>query len=159
MTTFDHIIGQEIKNIQRLDSNVDYEFCSPYAIILMVDGQSERLIISVTNDGFSVDVRMTSDEQIESDYGLEFSELTLNDLKEDDELRVFIGDKLRSVNMAEYVLPKIIGPDFIIKQGNYAGVELKTEGHKLLFQNNYGGWCDIDNDVPKLSNEDSWQWK
>lgn len=159
MRTFDHIIGRNILNIQRLDTNVDYEFYSPYAIILTINGQTERLIISATNDGSSVDIRMASDEQIESDFGLEFNEHTLNDLKKEDELCEFIGDRFQSIKIAEYFLPEITGPDFIIKQGKYAGVELTTEGHKLLFQNNFGGWCDIDNDVVELSNQDRWKWK
>ena len=159
MTTFNNIIEKNILNIQRLDSDADYEFYSPYAIILTIDGQTERLIISATNDGYSVDIRMASDEQIENDYGLVFNEHTLNDLKKDDELCEFIGDKLQSIKIAEYILPEITGADFVIKQGKYAGVELKTEGHKLLFQNNFGGWCDIDDDIVELPNQDRWKWK
>lgn len=158
MTIFDNIIAKKILNIQRLDSEADYEFYSPYAIILTLDKQTEKLIISATNDGSSVDIRVTSDEQIEKDYGLEFNEHILNDLKKDDELYSFIGDKIQIIRVAEYILPEIQGPDFVIKQGKLAGIELKTEGHKLLFQNNYGGWCDIDDDA-ELSNQDRWQWK
>ena len=159
MTTFDNIIEKTIINIQRLDSEADYEFYSPYAIIFTLENQNEKLIISATNDGSSVDIRMTSDKQIEEDYGLEFIEHTLNDLKKDDELYSFIGDKIQSIRVAEYLLQEIKGADFIIKQGKLAGIELKTEGHKLLFQNNYGGWCDIDDDIVELPNQDRWQWK
>ena len=159
MTTFDNIIEKTIINIQRLDSEADYEFYSPYAIIFTLENQNEKLIISATNDGSSVDIRMTSDKQIEEDYGLEFIEHTLNDLKKDDELYSFIGDKNQSIIFAEYLLQEIKGADFIIKQGKLAGIELKTEGHKLLFQNNYGGWCDIDDDIVELPNQDRWQWK
>jgi len=159
MTTFDNIIETTILNIQRLDFEADYEFYSPYAIIFTLDNQTEKLIISATNDGSSVDIRMTSDKQIEEDYGLEFSEHILNDLKKDDELYLFIADRIETIRIAEYTLPEITGPDFVIKHGKYAGVELKTKRHKLLFQNNYGGWCDIDDDVVELSKQDRWQWK
>ena len=159
MTTFNNIVGKKITNIQRLDSDAEYEFYSPYAIILTLDNQTEKLIITATNDGSSTDIRMTNDEQIGEDYGLKFSEHFLNDLKKDDELCSFIDDRIELIRIAEYILPDITGPDFVIKHGKYAGIELKTKRHKLLFQNNYGGWCDIDDDVVELPKQDRWQWK
>ena len=158
MTTFNNIIGKRITNIQRLDSDAEYEFYSPYAIILTLDNQTEKLIITATNDGSSVDIRMTNDEQLGENYGLEFSEYILNNLKKDDELCSFIGDRIELIRIAEYILPEITGNEFVIKQGKFAGIELKTERHKLLFQNKYGGWCDIDDDVVELLKQDRWQW-
>ena len=159
MNTFDNIIGKTITNIQRLDSDVDYEFYSPYSIIITFDNQTEKLIITATNDGSSVDVRMTNDEQIEIDYGLEFNEHILNDLKQDDELCSFVDDKLQTIRIAEYILPEIEGLGFVIKQGKYAGVEIQTEKHKLLFQNNFGVWLDIDESDCELKNKGRWKWK
>lgn len=159
MNIFENLIGRKIIIIHRLDDQVDYGFYSPYAIILSIDGRDEKLILTSNNDGSSVDIRMTTYEQIEADNGLEFSEHILNDLKKDDELYSFIGDKIISIRIAEYFFPEIKGADFTIKQGMFAGIELRTEGHKLLFQNNYGGWCDIDDDLVELSNRDRWQWK
>jgi|SRR5699024_8870869 len=158
MSVFDNIIGKKILNIQRLDSEVDYEHYSPYAIILTLANQNEKLIVSAINDGSSVDIRMTSDDQIENDYGLEFGELFFNELKENDELNSFIGNKLKELKIAEYISPSIKGTDFIIKQGKYAGIELKTETHKLLFQNQYGGWCTIDEEKVELTNKHRWRW-
>ncbi len=111
------------------------------------------------NNGSSVDIRMSSEEKIAEDHGLEFSEQILNDLKKNDELSVFIGDRLKSIKIAEFILPEITGSNFVLKQGRYAGLEVKTNGHKLLFQNNYGGWCDIDDDAVELPNPERWQWK
>jgi hypothetical protein len=159
MNTFNNLIGQKILAIKRLDNQVDYEFYSPYAIILTIDGQNEKLIISATNDGSSVDIRLTTDEQIEYDYGLEFSEHTLNELRKDDELNEFVGNNIHQIKIAEFKLPEIKGADFVILQGKYAGIELKTDKHKLLFKNNYGGWCDIDDDLAQISNKESWKWK
>jgi hypothetical protein len=159
MPLFDHILGKTIVNIQRLDSEADYEFYSPNAIIFTLDNSTEKLFISVTNDGSSVDIRMSSEEKIAEDHGLEFSEQILNDLKKNDELSVFIGDRLKSIKIAEFILPEITGSNFVLKQGIYAGLEVKTSGHKLLFQNNYGGWCDIDDDEVELPNPGRWQWK
>ena len=159
MPLFDHIFGKTIVNIQRLDSEADYEFYSPNAIIFSLDNSTEKLIISVMNDGSSVDIRMSSEEKIAEDHGLEFSEQILIDLKKNDELSVFIGDRLKSIKIAEFILPEITGSNFVLKQGRYAGLEVKTNGHKLLFQNNYGGWCDIDDDSVELPNPERWQWK
>ena len=159
MNAFDNILGRQILTIQRLDSDVDYEYYSPYAIILTIENETAKLIISATNDGNCVEIRMTTEDQIEKDYGLEFSEHILNELKSDDELLSFIGDKIELVKIAEYNVPEITGSDFVIKQGKYVGVELKTEKYKLLFQNNYGGWIDIDDNVADLNNKDRWNWK
>jgi hypothetical protein len=159
MPLFDHRLGKTIVNIQRLDTEADYEFYSPNAIIFTLDNSIEKLFISVMNDGSSVDIRMSSEEKIAEDHGLELSEQILNDLKKNDELSVFIGDRLKSIKIAEFILPEITGSNFVLKQGRYAGLEVKTSGHKLLFQNNYGGWCDIDDDVVELPNPGRWQWK
>ena len=159
MNTFDNLIGRRILAINRLDNQFDYEFYSPYAIILTIDDQNEKLIISAKNDGSSVDIRQTTDEQIESDYGLEFSEHILHDLRKDDELNEFIGNKIYQIKIAEFKLPEIKGIDFVINQGKYAGIELITDKHKLLYKNNLGGWCDIDNDFAEISNKESWEWK
>src|SRR5690606_34896016 len=92
-------------------------------------------------------------------YGLEFGEHILNDLQKEDELNVFVGEKIQLIRVAEYVQSEIKGPTFVIKLGKLAGIELKTERHRLLFQNNQGSWCDIDDDVVELSNPDRWRWK
>ena len=59
MNALDNLIGRKILAINRLDNQVDYEFFSPYAMILTIDGQNEKLIISATNDGSSVAVSYT----------------------------------------------------------------------------------------------------
>ena len=102
---------------------------------------------------------MISDEQVEDEYGLEFGEHILNDLKKDDELNAFVGEKIQLIRVAEFIEPEIKGPDFVIKQGKLAGIEFKTETHKLLFQNNNGSWCDIDDDVVELADPERWRWK
>ncbi|HOY12620.1 MAG TPA: hypothetical protein PLY70_05745 [Saprospiraceae bacterium] len=158
MNAFENILGALIVNIQRLDPVSDYEFYSPYAIIFSLENRAEKLIISATNDGQSVDIRFVTDIQIESDYGLEYCEYLLNDLKKEDELNLFIGDEIKTIRIAEYNFPDILGRDFIIKQGKYAGVELQTKKHKLLFQNNCGGWCDINDFVVELPFKEKWKW-
>ncbi|MCA0447731.1 MAG: hypothetical protein LCH54_16025 [Bacteroidetes bacterium] len=159
MNIFNNLTGQIILDIHRLDTQSDYEFYSPYAIILKIEEQSKKLILTAMNDGSSIDIRMTTDEEIHADYGLEFNEHILNELKPEDELRSLISEPIETVRIAEYTLPEITGQDYVIKHGKYAAVELKTKNHNLLFHNSKGGWCSIDDEGFELPNKDRWQWK
>ena len=159
MKPFDNIIGKRIIKIQRIDSQDDYEFYSPYALVLTLEQLNEKLILTATNDGTSSDIRLSNDQDIEDDFGLEFNESILNDLKPDDELNQFNNQKIRELRIAEFNEPEIQGDGFLIKQGKIAGIELITDQNKILFQNNFGGWIDIDDDVIELKNPNRWKWK
>ncbi|MFZ6052057.1 hypothetical protein [Halocola ammonii] len=159
MKPFDNIKGKRIVKIQRIDSQADYEFYSPYALVLTLEQLNEKLILTATNDGTSTDIRLSNDHDIEGDFGLEFNESILNDLKPDDELNQFEYQKIKELRVAEFNEPELQGNGFIIKQRNIAGIELKAEKNKLLFWNNHGGWVDIDDDVDELPNPDRWNWK
>jgi hypothetical protein len=158
MQSFDNIIGLTIMDIQILDHEVDYEYYSPYAIVFTIEDQKDKLIVSAKNDGTSIDISMATDEQIESDYGLEFNELILNDLRKEDELTQFLGNKIKEVKIGIFKMPEIKGIDFIILQDKYKGLKLITDKHTLFFQNNYGGWCDFDNDVNEQLENERWEW-
>lgn len=159
MKPFDKIIGKKINKIQRIDSQDDYQLYSPYALILTLEQLDGKLVLTATNDGISTDIRLSNDYNIEGDFGLEFSESILNDLKPEDELNQFQNQNIEEIRIAEFIEPEIQGDGFIIKQGKIAGIELKTENNKILFRNNYGGWIDIDDDVVELPNPNRWKWK
>ena len=159
MNSFDNIIGKRITKIHRIDSQSDYEFYSPYALVLTLEQLDEKLVLTATNDGISSDIRFSKDFDIEDDFGLEFNESILNDLKPDDELNQFRNQKIKELRIAEFIEPEIEGDGFLIKQGKLAGIELITYKNKILFRNNYGGWIDIDDDVVELPNPDRWKWK
>lgn len=159
MNSFDNIIGKRITKIHRIDSQSDYEFYSPYALVLTLEQLDEKLVLTATNEGISSDIRFSNDFDIEGDFGLEFNENILNDLKPDDELNQFENQNIKELRIAEFIESEIHGDGFLIKQGNLAGIELKTEKNKLLFWNNHGGWVDIDDDVVELPNPDRWNWK
>lgn len=159
MKPFDHIKGKRITKIQRIDSENDYEFYSPHALVLTLEHLDEKLVLTATNDGTSTDIRLSNDFDIEGDFGLEFSESVLNDLKPEDELNQFHNQKIEEIRIAEFTEPEIQGDGFLIKQGKIAGIELKTEKNKILLRNNYGGWIDIDDDVVELPNPNRWKWK
>ncbi|MBF9255811.1 hypothetical protein I2I11_21105 [Pontibacter sp. 172403-2] len=159
MNSFEHLMGKKITKIQRIDFQSDYEFYSPYAIILSLEGQFEKLVLAATNDGNSMDLKLTTEFSIEADFGLDFSEHVLNELKAEDELNQFVNQRIENIRIAEFLEPVIEGNGFLIKQGNIAGVEVKTEKHKLLFKNIHGGWLDIDNVLAQLPNPERWTWK
>lgn len=103
---------------------------------------------------------MVNKNDIEGKYGHEFLKHKLNDLRNDDELKKFIGNNIQGIRIAKFKLPKIKGKGFEMIQGKYAGIELKTDKHKLLFWNSsYGGWCDIDDDLAELIKKGNWEWK
>ena len=159
MNPFDNIIGRKIIKVQRIDSEVDYEFYTPYALIFTLDQLKEKLVLTATNDGSSTDIRLSSDFDIEENYGLELSESILNDLKPEDELNQFQNQKIENLKIAEFIQPEIEGNGFLIRQGKIAGIELKTENNKILFQNKNRGWIYINEDKTELPNKDRWKWK
>jgi hypothetical protein len=158
MQTLKHIIDKRILKIQRLDSQIDYEFYSPNAIVLTLSDLDNKLVLSIINDGISCDIKVMSDSDIENEFGLEFNEQTLNDLKKDDELNYFLNEKITNIKIAEFLQTEIKGENFVIQQEKYAGVKIETENHSFLFYNNYGGWIDINDNVVELPNPDRWQW-
>ena len=158
MQTLKHIIDKRIIKIQRLDSQTDYEFYSPNAIVLTLSDLDNNLILSIINDGISCDIKLMSDSDIENEFGLEFNEQILNDLRKDDELKYFLNEKITDFKIAEFNQSEINGENFVIKQEKYAGIKIETENHNFLFYNNYGGWIEIDDNVVELPNPDRWQW-
>ncbi len=159
MNSLQHLIGKRIVAIQRIDFDTEYDYSSPYAIIFTLEGQAERLVVSAVNNNYAVDIRVTNANWIAEDYGLEFGECLLNTLKKDDELCSFIGDNIQSIRVAEYNSIELKGKSFIIRQGKYSAVDLRTEKHRLLFQNDNGVWCDIDDFTVEPENKSRCEWK
>ena len=158
MQTLKHIIDKRILKIQRLDSQTDYEFYSPNAIVLTLSDLDNKLVLSIINDGISCDIKVMSDSDIENEFGLKFKEQIFNDLKKDDELNYFLNEKITDIKIAEFLQTEIKGENFVIQQEKYAGVKIETKNHSFLFYNNYGGWIDINDNVVELPNPDRWQW-
>ena len=123
---------------ERLDSLTDYEFYSPNVIVLTLSDLDNKLVLSIINDGISCDIKVMSDSDIENEFGLEFNEQILNDLKKDDELNYFLNEKITDIKIAEFLQTDIKGENFVIKQEKYAGVKIETENYSFLFYNNYG---------------------
>ncbi len=158
MHDYEHIIDKRIVRMQRMDTNSDYDVSRPNAILIGIEDIADKLIISVRNDGLSIDIRFSTEPEIEDDYGLKYFEQSLNDLKPDDRLSIFLGNKIVAIEAAEFLQPKIEGDDFLILTKGYAGVRIKTEAHEFLFHNQFGGRIDIDDKNASIPNPQSWQW-
>ncbi len=158
MQTLKNIVQKKIIKIQRLDSEADYELYSPNAIVFTISDFNNKLVLSIVNNGISCDIKAMTDKEIENEFGLEFNEHILNDLKTDDELNHFLNEKITDIKVAQFLQTEIKGENFVIKQEKYAGLKIVTKNHKLLFYNNYGGWIDIDDSIVELPNPDRWQW-
>lgn len=158
MQPLKYIIDKRIIKIQRLDSQTDYEFYSPNAIVLTLSDLDNYLVLSIINDGISCDIKVMSDSDIENEFGLEFNEQILNDLRKDDELNCFLNEKITDLKIAEFHQSEFNRENFVIKQEKYAGIKIETQNHNFLFYNNYGGRIDINDNVVELPNPDRWQW-
>ena len=159
MNEFYELTSREITGIYRLDSEIDYDTYSPHAIIFTLNGIAGKLVVSVASNR-SIRLEISTNKQVANNYDLEFSELVLNKLTKHDELNLFIGERIKRIRLARYNSIKIEGIGFVIQQGVYAGAELQTATHTLLFQNKYdeGGWYDIDDDLARIHDKDRWHW-
>jgi hypothetical protein len=154
MKWFDNFINRPITKILRLDRAEDYEFFQPYAIFLLFDTEI-GLLIGAINDGKSIQIDSSTLTEIYDDYGVEFGETCLNQLKKDDELKVFIGQSIRKIKVGEYKTDEIIGDNFIIKQDTYSGIIIETEKNKFTYYNDHGGHIWIDDEL-EFPNPERW---
>jgi hypothetical protein len=149
MNWFDNFLNKPIIKILRIDSEADYEYYQPYAIILILDNET-GLLISCSNDGNSIQVSASTLNEIYDDNGIEFNESVLNELKPTDELTKFVGQTIRKINVGLYNDEEVVGGNFIIKQGKYSGIILSTNNNNFTFYNQVGGhlWIDDDSEFP-----------
>lgn len=154
MKWFDSFINRPISKILRLDRAEAYEFFQPLAIFLLFDTES-GLLIGAINDGKSIQIESSTLIEIYDNYGVEFGESCLNELKKDDELNLFIGHSIRKIKVGEYKTDEIIGDNFIIKQGTYSGIIIETQKNKFTYYNDHGGHIWIDDEV-EFPNPERW---
>ena len=133
MHDYEHIIDKRIVRMQRMDTNSDYDVSRPNAILIGIEDIADKLIISVRNDGLSIDIRFSTEPEIEDDFGLKYFEQSLNDLKPDDRLSIFLGNKIVAIEAAEFLQPKIEGAIFLILTKGYAGVRIKQKPMNFSF--------------------------
>lgn len=143
MKWFDNFINKPIAKILRLDKDEDYEFYQPFGIFLMFDNE-RGLLVGAINDGNSISIDISTLKEVYDEYGIEFSETSLNELKPDDELNAFVGQSIKKIKVGEYKSDEIKGDNFIIKQGLYSGVVIVTETNQFSYYNHFGGHLSID---------------
>ena len=154
MKWFDNFINRPIVKILRLDKEEEYEPYQPYAIFLMFDTIA-GLLVSIINDGNSIQIGAANLTEVYEDYGIEFNETILNELKLDDELNMFVGQSIKKIKVGIYDSDEIKGDTFIMKQGKYAGVIIVTDKNKFTFYNDLGRHLYIDDEI-QFPNSKRW---
>lgn len=156
MTPFDNIIGRTITSVIRQDFERSYEFQSPLGIYLRTSEQ-DGLYLGVLNDRTSVNVELMTENQLNEYCGTEYLESHLNKPLDEDELNSLVGEQISTIELAEYEEEKIEGNNFVLKQGKYAGIRIRTTSNELTFYNSEAGnlWMNLDMDIP---NEKRCKW-
>ena len=155
MTVFDHYVGQKIKEIIRIDSEEDYEFFHPLGIFLKFN-ENEGLFFVVRGPK-AIDIRTSNYQELYDDYGVEYSESIINDLKTDDELNKLKGEKIKGLKIGCYNNKEIKGDNFVISNGKYSGLIIETENHFIVFYAEFGGHLSVDDEVD-IPDSERWSW-
>jgi hypothetical protein len=90
MNTFEQLIGKKIINILRLDIKEDYDFGFPITLFVQLDNASGLLVGQDFNHDTTT-VSYTTLDAIRDDFGTEFNETFLNELKSIDQLTALLG--------------------------------------------------------------------
>ena len=157
MKWFDSFLNKPIVKILRIDTEEDYEYFYPFALFIMFDDRN-GLLIGAINDGNSIQIESSTLSNVSEDYGIDYSETILNELKADDELKHFIGQTIKTIKVGEYFSDEISSNSFIIKQGKYAGIIIETDRNKLIYYNECGGHILVDDDM-EFPNPQRWTMK
>jgi hypothetical protein len=150
MNSFQHLIGKRISRILRYDTNEDYDYFSPRDIFIMIDNDNGLFLASGAEDILFINYKDIL-ENIEDDY---FQD-NLREVKDDDELKLLIGDSFKSIWIAKYKQDSLSGDTFEIVKGKYAGCIIETENHKLVYYKDSDSAflsIDMDIDIPNKSN-------
>ena len=156
MTPFDNLIGRTINSVVRQDFEQSYEFQSPLGIFLRTSEQ-DGLYFGVLNDGTSVNIELMNENQLNDYCGTEYLESHLNEPLNEDELNSLIGEQILSIELAEYKTDELRGTNFVVKQGKYAGIRIRTTSNELTFYNTQAGnlWLNLEMEIP---NEHRCNW-
>jgi hypothetical protein len=154
MKWFDSFINRPIVKILRIDSEEDYDFFEPFALFIMFD-ESNGLLLGAFNDGNSIQIESSTLNNVSEDYGIDYSERILNELKAEDELNHFIGQTIKTIIVGEFISDEIRSESFIIKQGKYAGIVIESDRNKFIYYNESGGHLFVDEDL-EFPNPQRW---
>jgi len=136
MTAFNNLIGKEILSIQRIDAFGERASGCPHAIILNLEDQFDRLVLSAFDGAVTIEV--LNDDQIAYDHGIDDSECDIHELANDDVLCKLIGDRVQKIEVDEHIIPKLTGSNYVTQHRFCTSIALITSRHKLLFRNDYG---------------------
>jgi hypothetical protein len=134
MNTFEQLIGRQILKVLRVDYKEDYDYSTPLAIFLLLE-KDAGLLIGQDFEHETITIGFMTLDQVRYDYGTEYYETCLNELKPLDRLNTFEGQTIRSIQVGEFNQEKSLGKNFIVKAGQYAGVIIVIGSQKLTIFN------------------------
>ena len=138
--TFEQLIGRQVFKIFRLDSGEDFPALSfPIGLFFMLE-KTFGLAIYFNFYNPTLNINYSALEDFKYEYGIEYGETVLNDLKNDDTLLKLIGQKIKAIKIGQIAKDKLLGDNFIIKADEYAGIIIEFENDKLtIFSTESGG--------------------
>ena len=156
MNTFEQLVGRQIIKVLRLDTGEDFPpLTFPLAIFLLLD-EISGLLIGFGFHNETTTLNYMSLEDLEKEYGTEWGETSLNEIEPSDKLNSLVGQTLKSIKVGQLNQNMLIGDNFIIKSGQYAGVVVETDNQKLtIFSTKEGGQILFDSDA-LFPNTQSW---
>ena len=143
MKWLDNFINRPITNVFRIYQDEDYEYYQPHGIFFMFDNEN-GLLLSAINNGISITLEAATYKEVYDFCGCEFSETIIQEVRPRDELNSFIGHALKVIKVGVYDNNELLGDNFVIKQGKYAGVIISSDKNKFTFYNETGGWVWFD---------------
>ncbi len=139
MKWLDNFLNKPVTNIFRLDRQEDYEYYQPIGVFLMFNKEN-GLLISAISDRISINIEESTFNEVCDEYGIEFNETVIQEVKPGDELYNFIGHPIKTIQVGVYENNEILGASFVINQGKYAGIIVASDKNKFTFYNSNGGW-------------------
>ena len=134
MNAFEDLIGRKIIKVLRLDAEEDYEFSFPLALFLQL-GPDSGLLIGQDFNHSTTTMNNPTLENLRNDFGTDYNETCLNELKPLDRLNSLVGQTINSIQVGEFKKDKLLGSNFVVRPGQYAGVIIVVDNQKLTIFN------------------------
>lgn len=153
--TFEQLIGRQVFNIFRLNSGEDFpELSYPIGLFLMLE-KTSGLSIYFNFYNPTLNISYSTLEDFKYDYGIEYGESILKEIKNDDTLFKLIGQKIKEINIGQITKDKLLGENFVIKSDEYIGIIVAFENDKLtIFSTESGGQILLNSDQTFPNNQD-----
>jgi hypothetical protein len=156
MNTFEQLLGRQITNVLRVDIKEDYEFDIPLALFFKLDEEA-GLLIGQDLENETTTVSFMILEDVKHDYGTEYFETCLNELKPLDRLNTLKGQTIKSIKVGEFYKEKVSAGTFVVKTGQFAGAIIEVGDQKLTVFNSDKGLEILFNSDLLFPNPQTWR--